>query len=415
MSTQQDLTTLPRRPKSPSSVHVSPMHLSHNNNNRPLYSVAPMMDVTDRHFRALARLISQHATLYTEMVVDRTLIHNEKLRLLELRIPQTPVQQPLVLQLGGSDPRLMGQASEFIAAHPYTEVNINCGCPSPKVADNGCFGAALMRTPHLVADIAMRVREQLNVPVTVKCRLGLDDDTSYDTLCTFVETVSNYGNVQHFIMHARNAILGGLSPAQNRSIPPLRYHVVYQLIHDYPHLKFSINGGIRTTEDVLNHLERGVYGVMVGRAVMDAPWQALRDVDAIIYGQPNLQPNGQPTTRRQILAEYKNYAVKEIDATACSARAVVKPLLNLFHGERHGKLWRRTIDEKLRHGENVAEIIDAAALVIPKDVMDVPCGNLHMRDPAINETLENISSDNANDVLWSPGKRSTHVDVSITS
>lgn len=417
MSSQQDLTALPKRPASPSSVHVSPALTTVNIRNRPLYSVAPMMDVTDRHFRALARLISRHATLYTEMVVDRTLIHNEKLRHLELRIPQSPVQQPLVLQLGGSDPQLLAQASAYVAAHPYTEVNINCGCPSPKVADNGCFGAALMRTPHRVADIAKGVREHVNVPVTVKCRLGLDDDTSYDTLCSFVDIVSRYGHVQHFIMHARNAILGGLSPAQNRSIPPLRYHVVYQLIRDYPHLQFSINGGIKTIDDVVTHLEHGVYGVMVGRAVMDAPWKALRDVDTLIYGQPNLQPDGQPTTRRHILAEYKIYAQKEIDAIGCSVRAVLKPLLNLFHGERHGKLWRRIIDEKLRSGDSINEIIETAMRVIPKDVMDVPCGNLPVHSAAGSDTLQIDSCSPSDGGKWTLPLNETksHVDVSITS
>lgn len=374
-SVTKSVSALPDRPPSPSSVHSSITPGLADISSRPLYAIAPMMDVTDRHFRALARLISRHATLYTEMVVDRTLIHNKRLRFLELRIPEEPIQQPLVLQLGGSEAELMEQAASFVSAHPYSEVNINCGCPSPKVADNGCFGAALMRTPHLVADIARRMRQQLCVPVTVKCRLGLDDDTSYETLCTFIDIVSKQGNVEHFIMHARNAILGGLSPAQNRSIPPLRYHVVYQLIRDYPQLKFSINGGIKTIDDVLDHLGRGVYGVMVGRAVMDAPWLALRDVDARVYGSPNLQADGHPTTRRHILSAYKLYAQKEIEETGCSFRTVVRPLLNLFYGERNGKVWRRVLDERLRADmSNVGEIIDAAMCVLPQEVLDIPCG-----------------------------------------
>lgn len=409
----QDLHHVSKLSSSP-SLHPSPACHPENLSSRPLYSIAPMMDVTDRHFRALTRLISRHATLYTEMVVDKTLIHNEKARLLELRIPQSPVQQPLVLQLGGSDADLLAQASQFVSAYPYTEVNINCGCPSPKVADNGCFGAALMRTPRLVADIAKRVREQLNVPVTVKCRLGLDDDTSYENLCSFVEIVSEYGHVQHFIMHARNAILGGLSPAQNRSIPPLRYHVVYQLIRDYPHLKFSINGGIKTIDDVVAHLQKGVYGVMVGRAVMDAPWQALRDVDATIYGKPNVQPDGSPTTRRQILAEYKRYALSEIEASGCSPRAVVKPLLNLFHGERHGKLWRRVIDEYLRHGRSVGEIIDAAILVVPREVVDVPCGTSAAYTSATREKSQENPVPVSSDVVQFERQSNLQVDVSIT-
>lgn len=345
------------------SMQVSPT-------DRPLYAVAPMMDVTDRHYRALARLISRRATLYTEMVVDRTLIHNPKLRILELRVPDDPSPQPVVLQLGGSDPRLMSDAIQFAADHPYSEININCGCPSPKVADNGCFGAALMRSPALVASITRGMAAKVDVPVTVKCRLGLDWDTSYEPLYEFIRVVHEFGGVTHFIVHARNAVLGGLSPAQNRSVPPLRYDVVYRLIDDFPHLRFSINGGIKTIDDVLAHLERGVHGVMVGRAAMDAPWHALCEVDARVYGTPNMQMDGSVTTRRHVLHDYKRYARREIEATTCSSRAIVKPLLNLFHGERNGKMWRRALDEGLRSRASVDNIIDNAMAVLPKEVLD---------------------------------------------
>lgn len=353
----------------------------------PLYSIAPMMDVTDRHFRALARLISRQATLYTEMVVDRTVIHNPRLRDFELRLPPDPDQHPVVLQLGGSDALLMAQAATFASPHPFVEVNINCGCPSPKVADNGCFGAALMRTPQLVADIACAMAERLQVPVTVKCRLGLDDDTSYESLRNFVETVHARGKVTHFIIHARNAILGGLSPAQNRKIPPLRHDVVYQLVNDFPDLRFSINGGIKTVDDVLSHLSRGVFGVMVGRSVMDAPWRALRDVDSRIYQTPNVEIDGQPTTRRHILAAYKMYAIREVSETNCSMRAVVKPLLNLFHGERNGKLWRRTIDDGLKKRLTMDQLIDTAIAVVPDEVLDEPAGGYE------SEISDDVSED----------------------
>lgn len=337
-----------------------------------------MMDVTDRHFRALARLISRRATLYTEMVVDRTLIHNETLRHLALRLPAGEgaiSQQPVVLQLGGSEPSLMAQAASYAAGLDFAEVNINCGCPSPKVADNGCFGAALMRSPDVVADIASEAAKRVDVPVTVKCRLGLDDDTSFDSLAHFVRVVHERGGVRHFIVHARNAILGGLSPAQNRSIPPLRYDVVYRLIEEFPGLLFSINGGIRTVPQVREHLARGVHGVMVGRAVMDAPWTALRDVDGALYGAPNQQPDGRRTTRRDVLREYVRYAEREVRDFGCSVRAVVKPLLNLFHGERNGKVWRRALDEGLRERLAVAPIVEAAVAVVPDEVMDEPCGD----------------------------------------
>lgn len=341
---------------------------------RPLYAIAPMMDVTDRHFRALARLITRHATLYTEMVVDRTLIHNPVLRKYELRLPDDPVQTPVVLQLGGSEATLMAQAAAYADAHAYSEVNINCGCPSPKVADNGCFGAALMRQPSLVADIAHAMRAALRVPVTVKCRLGLDDDTSYSSLCDFVQIVHERGGVDHFIVHARNAILGGLSPAQNRRIPPLRYDVVYRLVSDFPQMRFSINGGIHTVDDVLHHLSHGVYGVMVGRAVMNAPWRALHDVDERLYGIRNAQEDGCITTRRHVIAAYTRYAVREVAESTCSVRAVVKPLLNLFHGERNGKLWRRVIDDGLKEQLDVDCVISQAVAVVPCEVLDEPCG-----------------------------------------
>lgn len=344
----------------------------------PFYSVAPMMDVTDRHFRALARLISQFATLYTEMVVDRTLIHNPKLRLLELRIPKDPPQHPVVLQVGGSDAFLMAKATAFAADYPYAEININCGCPSPKVADNGCFGAALMRTPSVVANIAREMSKHVKVPITVKCRLGLNWDTSYEPLYEFVRIVHEDGGVMHFIIHARNAVLGGLSPAQNRRIPQLRYDVVYRLMEDFPHLRFSINGGIRTIEDALVHLSRGIHGVMVGRAVMDAPWQALAEVDARIYGKPNLQRDGSVTTRRHILREYKSYAEREVTETGCPPRAVLKPLLNLFHGERNGKAFRRTIDDGLKSHDSVEKIIDSAISIIPEEILDALPGQKFM-------------------------------------
>ncbi|PXF44196.1 tRNA-dihydrouridine(20/20a) synthase [Gracilariopsis chorda] len=324
------------------------------------------MEVTDRHFRALARLISRRATLYTEMVVDRTLIHNERLRSLSLELPDLPAQQPVVLQLGGSDPAELECAARYAAQHGYDEVNLNCGCPSPKVAGKGCFGAALMREPHLVADACRRMREVLpeHVPVTVKCRIGVDNDDSYQQLCDFVSVVSERGGVSHFIVHARKAILGGLSPAQNRTIPPLRYQVVYDLIRDFPHLSFSINGGLHTVEDVNEQLKRGVYGVMIGRAVMNRPWHALCDVDHAVYG------DGVVITRRGVLERYVEYAKRETSRTCCSSRVLFRPLLNLFHGEKNGKKYRRLIDEGLKRNEPFERILREALDVLPSSVLD---------------------------------------------
>lgn len=232
-----------------------------------------------------------------------------------------------------------------------------------------------MRTPTVVADIARSMRTRLGgvVDVTVKCRLGLDDDTSYDTLCAFVDVVAREGGVSHFIIHARNAVLGGLSPAQNRNIPPIRYEVVYDLVRDFPHLRFSLNGGVKSVDDVLLHLQHGVYGVMVGRAVMDAPWHALHDVDARVYGRPNLREDGKPVTRRDVLRLYVPYAQAEVEMTGVSVRTVLKPLLNLFHGERNGKVWRRAFDDGMQLGYGVQEVVESASVVIPDDVMDAGC------------------------------------------
>lgn len=335
------------------------------------------MEVTDRHFRALTRLISRHATLYTEMVVDRTLIHNHAIRDYSLRIPKQPTQHPVVLQLGGSVPDELEAAALIAANYGYSEVNLNCGCPSQKVAGKGCFGAALMRTPYIVAEATRRMKNVLpaHVPVTVKCRIGVDDDDSYEGLREFVRIVHEEGGVSHFIIHARKAILGGLSPAQNRSVPPLKYGYVYRLVEEFPAVRFSINGGLKTVEDVDEQLKRGVYGVMVGRAVMDRPWHALCDVDWVVYGERYVIGEQEVLTRRKVIRRYLEYAEKELEQYGGSVRVVVKPLLNLFHGEPNGKRYRRVIDEGLKDGLELRKIIERACGVLGDDVLDglPPC------------------------------------------
>lgn len=349
----------------------------------PKYSIAPMMEVTDRHFRALSRLISRNAVLYTEMVVDRTLIHNEKLREYALRIPPLPrlpiTQHPVVLQLGGSVPDELETAARIVAKYGYNEVNLNCGCPSPKVAGKGCFGAALMRAPEVVAEATRRMATVLpdTTPVTVKCRIGVDDLDSYAALRKFIEVVHKEGGVTHFIIHARKAILGGLSPAQNRSVPPLKYDYVHRLLKDFPNLTFTINGGFRTMTAVQEQLSAGVHGVMVGREVMDKPWHALCDVDRLLFAGEGTRDynkgDGTVLTRRRVLRDYIAYANNEIEFTGCSRRAVLKPLLNLFHAEPNGKKYRRVIDECLRDPAlSVSEIVNRATSVLPESVLDAP-------------------------------------------
>lgn len=339
------------------------------------YSIAPMMEVTDRHFRTLTRLISRKATLYTEMVVDRTLIHNTSLRDHALHIPEIPDipsgQHPIALQLGGSDPDELEAAARIAAKYGYDEVNLNCGCPSAKVAGKGCFGAALMRDPGLVAECCRRMRETLpdGIEVTVKCRIGVDGEESYEGLAKFVEIVHRDGLVGHFIVHARTAILGGLSPAQNRRIPKLRYEVVHRLVEDFPEVKFSINGGIRTVGEVERELGKGMHGVMVGRAVMERPWEALCEVDGVVFGEKFVGEDGRGVTRRKVLDGYLRYAEKEVERGG-SRRRVLQPVLGLFCGERNGKRFRRCIDEGLRDGFEVREIVEKAIDVIDDDVLD---------------------------------------------
>lgn len=341
------------------------------------YAVAPMMEVTDRHWRVLARLVSRRATLYTEMVVDRTLIHNPTLGAKELRLPPLPRElehHPVVLQLGGSVPEELEHAARIASEYGYTEVNLNCGCPSPKVAGKGCFGAALMREPETVAEATRRMATQLppNVPVTVKCRLGVDDQDSYESLASFVRIVAEKGGVRHFIVHARIAILSGLSPAENRTIPPLRHEFVYQLRRDFPDLTFSINGGIREIQDVQSHLHRGMHGVMVGRGCMDSPWRALCDVDTVVYGDWSRDTSGpNALTRRNVLRDYAVYADREAKETGAPPRVLIRPLLNLFYCEPRGKMFRRVIDTALRDKSlPVSAILEQATAVLSPEVLD---------------------------------------------
>jgi tRNA-dihydrouridine synthase A len=241
-----------------------------------------MMEYTDRHQRFLMSLLSRKATLFTEMMTCNALLRTDDLE----RFLQADFQNsnPLVLQLGGACPQQMRDATKKAAAFGYRNVNINCGCPSSKVSGEGSFGAALMRDPDLVAKLASAAGDALGEPVSVKCRIGVDDSDSFDELAKFISTVHAGGGVNHFIVHARKAILGGrLTPHENRTIPPLRPEVVYRLVEAFPSIRFTLNGGVETYEDAQEHVENGVAGVMVGRAVVNNPWY-WRQVDSKVYG-----------------------------------------------------------------------------------------------------------------------------------
>uniref|UniRef100_A0A1D1XTA0 tRNA-dihydrouridine synthase A n=1 Tax=Anthurium amnicola TaxID=1678845 RepID=A0A1D1XTA0_9ARAE len=235
----------------------------------PWFSVAPMMDWTDTHFRTLARFISKHAWLYTEMVVAETIVHQKDSLDRFLAFP--PEQHPIVLQIGGSNLENLSKAAQLANAYCYDEINLNCGCPSGKVAGHGCFGARLMLDPKFVGEAMSAIAVNCDVPVSVKCRIGVDGRDSYSDLCDFVYTVASNSPARHFIIHARKALLNGLSPAENRKIPPLKYEFYFALMRDFPELQFTINGGFSCINQVNAARRQGAHGVMVGRAVYNSP------------------------------------------------------------------------------------------------------------------------------------------------
>ncbi|KAL8161757.1 hypothetical protein V2J09_013246 [Rumex salicifolius] len=330
----------------------------------PLFSVAPMMDWTDNHYRTLARLISKHAWLYTEMVVAETVVHQEGN--LDRFLGFSQEQHPIVLQLGGSNLENLAKATQLANDYGYDEINLNCGCPSPKVAGHGCFGASLMLDPKFVGEAISAMGANTGVPVTVKCRIGVDDHDSYNELCK----VSSTSPTKHFILHSRKAILEGLSPAQNRTVPPLKYEYYFGLLRDFPDLMFTLNGGINSIEEVCTARKAGAHGVMVGRAAYNNPWQILRNVDTVIYGAPvnNI-------TRREVLEEYQVYGDSVLGRhgnNKPNVRDVVKPLLNLFHSEPGNGLWKRKTDAAFKDCTTVESFFEETLNAIPDSVLDSP-------------------------------------------
>jgi len=288
------------------------------------------MDRTDRHFRYLLRLIGPHMLLYTEMVVARAICHGDQARLLEF----AAAEHPLALQLGGSEPAVLAAAAVAGAARGYDEINLNIGCPSDRV-QSGQFGACLMSNPELVAECVRAIRHEVSLPVTIKTRIGIDDHESYEFLRAFVDELVAAG-VTTFIVHARKAILAGLSPAENRSIPPLQYSKVYRLKQDYPELHISINGGIRTTADAVAHLQH-VDGVMIGRqAYADPFW--LGELHQAVFG------SGQVQSRHEIVRQMADYADKAL-ASGARLHHVTRHLLGLYAGQPGARAWRRYLSE----------------------------------------------------------------------
>lgn len=295
------------------------------------FTIAPMLDWTDRHYRRFAREISRHTWLYTEMVTTGALIYGDRERFLRY----DPVEHPLALQLGGSDPVDLARCARMAQDWGYEEVNLNVGCPSERV-QNGSFGACLMLEPNLVADCVKAMRDEVSIDVTVKHRIGIDKVEDYAFVRDFVGQIAEAG-CSTFIVHARNAILKGLSPKENRDIPPLKYEYAYQLKQDFPRLEILINGGITTHEQITEHLQH-VDGVMLGREAYHNPW-ILAEVDARYYGDDHPQPS-----RDQIMFALRDYIEAEL-AAGIPLRHIARHVLGLYQGEPGARQWRRMLSD----------------------------------------------------------------------
>src|SRR3954471_4027442 len=300
-------------------------------------SVAPMMDWTDRHCRVFHRQITRHTWLYTEMVTTGALLHGDVARHLDF----SDEEHPVALQLGGSEPADLAKSAKLGEQWGYDEINLNCGCPSERV-QRGAFGACLMAEPRLVADCVKAMRDAVTIDVTVKHRIGIDDVESYDFVRDFVGTVAQAG-CKTFIAHARNAVLKGLSPKENREIPPLKYDYVYRLKQDFPHLTIVINGGITTQAEIREQLSK-VDGVMLGRAAYHNPW-VLADA---------------AKTRADVVRTMYEYA-----KTQLSLRHVTRHMLGLYHATPRARLWRRMLSDAAALERN-----DPALLLQALDVVE---------------------------------------------
>jgi tRNA-dihydrouridine synthase A len=318
-------------------------------NAKPAYtfSVAPMLDWTDRHCRFFHRLITRQALLYTEMVTAGALLHGDRHRFLQF----DPSEHPLALQLGGSDPQDLAVCAKIAEDFGYDEVNLNVGCPSDRV-QNGRFGACLMAEPELVAECVAAMRHAVSIPVTVKSRIGIDDRDSYEELVRFVGTVADAG-CRTFIVHARKAWLRGLSPKQNREVPPLRYEVVYRLKQDFPQLQIVLNGGITTLEQAEELLRNGVDGVMMGREAYHNPY-ILAEVDRRLFGMP-----ADAIARGEIVGRLMPYIERQL-AEGVRLHSITRHILGLFHGEPGARSWRRHLSEQaVKYGADASVVREA--------------------------------------------------------
>ena len=297
-----------------------------------IVSVAPMMDCTDRHERFFLRLISKNVLLYTEMVVSEAIDRGDKQKLLSFDIREKPV----ALQLGGSTPKLLANSTKIGEEFGYDEINLNLGCPSKKVQKNK-FGACLIKEPNLVADCLSEMINSTSLPVTVKTRIGYDDVEDYENFYNFINTLKATG-VRTFIIHARKAMLGKFTPKQNLNIPPLKYDYVYRLKKDFKDLEIIINGGITSTDQVKNHLDK-VDGVMIGRSVYHSPY-LLAEIENEIFDNHDIKD------REEIVEELINYVKAEVKK-GTRVNQVMRHTLGLFHGKTGSSHWKRYLSENM--------------------------------------------------------------------
>lgn len=298
-----------------------------------LFSTAPMLDWSDKHCRYFWRTMTKKSKLYTEMVTTGAIIYGKK----DYLAFNFDEEHPIALQLGGADPADLAVCAKKAVTYGYDEINLNVGCPSDRV-QNGGFGASLMLDPKLVSDCVYSMREAVDVPITVKCRIGVDDHDSYDFLCSFIDLISKSG-CSHFIIHARKAWLDGLSPKENREIPPLKYETVYNIKKDFPSLRISINGGVKTLDEVCEHL-KNVDGVMVGRKVYEEPYDILPLVDEKIY-----KVSSQMITREEIFEKMIRYCEQQLKL-GVKLSNITRHILGLYAGIPGARTYRRILSKE---------------------------------------------------------------------
>ena len=295
-------------------------------------SVAPMMDCTDRHERYFLRLISKNVLLYTEMIVSEAISRGDKKKLLSFNINE----KPIALQIGGSSPKLLSEAAKVGEEFGYDEINLNLGCPSKKVEKNK-FGVCLMKEPNLVADCLSKMQSVCKLPITIKTRIGYDDVEDYENLYKFIKTLKNTG-IKTFIIHARKAILGKFTPKQNLNIPPLKYDLVYKLKEDFSNEEIIVNGGIKTTQQIKEHLKK-VDGVMIGRSVYNSPY-LLADIEKEIFD------NDDVLSREEVVEKLIPYTREEIKK-GTRLNQIMRHTLGLFHGQVGSGFWKRYLSENM--------------------------------------------------------------------